>query len=375
MISVNVYREIGNFILDAQFSSEAEGIIALFGRSGSGKSTLINVLAGLLRPDRGRVEINERVLFDSNRSIHIPPEQRRLGYVFQESRLFPHYSVHHNLKYGMRRTLKAERHVKFDDVVGVLGIEQLLERKPRTLSGGERQRVALGRALLTSPNILLMDEPLASLDIARKQEVLPFMERLRDHFKIPIIYVSHDMDEIIRLADRLILIDNGKIIALGPIEELTKRLELHSLTGHYEAGTLLIGDITAHDEKFNLTEVKIAAGTFLLPRVESALGTQVRIRVRARDVSLAKTKPRDISQLNIFKGNITKINHDASNSNTPQIDVCVDIGISLWARVTRRALHDLDLHEGSEVYTLIKSTSIDRRTLGIHKAASTITME
>ena len=245
MISIDILHRLGSFTLAAKFDTSSRGITAIFGRSGAGKTSIVNVLAGLLQPHSGRIEIDGHVLLDTKKQINVPPEKRRLGYVFQESRLFPHYSVRRNLTYGMRRTPEAERRVDFDDVVGVLGIEALLDRKPRSLSGGERQRVALGRALLASPNLLLMDEPLASLDALRKQEILPFIERLRDHFDIPIVYVSHDMDEIIRLADTLILIDEGRVAAIGSVEDLTSRLDLRPLTGRYEAGSVIAAEVAA----------------------------------------------------------------------------------------------------------------------------------
>jgi molybdate transport system ATP-binding protein len=367
LISVNIIRRLAAFTLDAKFETDARGITAIFGRSGAGKTSIVNVLAGLLRPHSGRIEIDGHVLLDTAKRIDVPPEKRRLGYVFQESRLFPHYSVRRNLTYGMRRTPEAERRVDFDDVISVLGIAALLDRNPRSLSGGERQRVALGRALLTSPSLLLMDEPLASLDASRKQEILPFIENLRDHFHIPIVYVSHDMDEIIRLADTLILIDEGKIAATGSVEDLTSRLDLRPLTGRYEAGSVIAAEVTGHDDEFSLTELSFPGGVFRLPRIGNPVGDGVRVRIRARDVSLALTRPRDVSELNVFRGRIMEIDHDRASGGAPRIDIRVDIGVPLWVRITRRAVHDLDLREGSEVYTLVKSTSIDRQTLSTRK--------
>jgi molybdate transport system ATP-binding protein len=204
MIRVDVARAYPAFRVETAFEADSEGITALFGRSGAGKTSLVNMLAGLLRPDRGRIELDGTVLFDSAKGIDLPPERRRLGYVFQESRLFPHMSVRANLTYGMRRTPPAQRRIGPDEVVEVLGIGHLLDRRPRQLSGGERQRVALGRALLASPRLLLMDEPLASLDAARKAEILPFIERMRDAFAVPVVYVTHAMDEIVRPAGKLV---------------------------------------------------------------------------------------------------------------------------------------------------------------------------
>jgi len=375
MISVNIACQLGKFSLAAEFETTTPGITAIFGRSGAGKTSIVNALAGLLHPASGRIEIDGHVLLDTAKRINLAPEKRRLGYVFQESRLFPHYSVRRNLTYGMRRTPAADRRVDFDDVVGVLGIETLLDRKPRSLSGGERQRVALGRALLTSPNLLLMDEPLASLDIARKQEILPFIERLRDHFDIPIVYVSHDMDEIIRLADTLVLIDEGQVAAVGSVEDLTSRLDLRPLTGRYEAGSVIAAEVAGHDDEFSLTELSFTGGIFRLPRINNPIGTGVRVRIRARDVSLALSQPEGVSELNVFKGRIMEVDRDQLGGSEPQIDIRVDIGVPLWVRITRRAVHDLNLREGSEVYTLVKSTSIDRQTLRTQKAAPASTKE
>ena len=372
MISVDISHQQGAFTLATKFETDAQGVIAVFGRSGAGKTSIVNVLAGLIKPDKGHVEVNGKVLLDTKNGINVPPEKRRLAYVFQESRLFPFHSVHRNLTYGMKRTPEAERRVDFDDVVQLLGLQNLLERKPRSLSGGERQRVSLGRALLTSPNLLLMDEPLASLDTTRKQDILSFIERLRDHFHIPIVYVSHDVDEIIRLADTLILLDEGRVAAMGSVEELTSRLDFRPLTGRYEAGSVIAAEVAAHDDQFELSELAFAGGIFRLPRIDNPIGAKVRVRIRARDVSLALSRPENVSELNFFKGQIMEIDH---TQNSPQIDVRVDIGVPLWVRITRKAVHDLDLHKGSEVYTLVKSTSIDRQTLSTQKTVPASTEE
>lgn len=375
MIAVDVTRRLGDFALETRFETDTAGITALFGRSGAGKTSIVNMLAGLLRPDRGHIEVDGCVLFDSYDGIDLPPEKRRLGYVFQESRLFPHYSVRRNLEYGMRRVPKLERSVEMDDVVDVLGIAGLLDRRPRQLSGGERQRVALGRALLASPKLLLMDEPLASLDTPRKQEILPFIERLRDQFAVPIVYVSHAMDEIIRLADTLVLVDGGQVAAVGAVEDLTSRLDLRPLTGRYEAGSVIAATVASHDAAFSLTELNFAGGTFKVPKIDNPIGAAVRVRIRARDVSLSLSQPTGVSELNIFKGRIMEIDRSARNGEAAQIDIRVDIGVPLWVRVTRRALHDLNLRDGSEVYTLVKSTSIDRQTLSTQKAVPASTEE
>ena len=287
MIFINIRKQLGDFKIDAKFEAQTRGIVALFGQSGSGKTSIINMIAGLLVPDHGHIEIDGRVLYSAENGTNLKIEHRRVGYVFQESRLFPHMTVQKNLEYGRKRTSSDHNKVEVDQVIDVLGISHLLNQKPTTLSGGEQQRVALGRALLANPDILLMDEPLASLDSARKSEILPFIEMIRDRFGVPIIYVSHALDEIIRLADTLVLVENGGIAAVGPVEELSSRLDLRRLTGRYDAGSVIAATIDDHDEEYGLTTLSYAGGTLRVPKVDGEVGTSVRIRIRARDVSLA----------------------------------------------------------------------------------------
>jgi molybdate transport system ATP-binding protein len=361
MIEIEVEKQLGAFRLDAGFAVPAVGITALFGRSGAGKTTLVNMLAGLLRPDRGRIAVGGELLFSSERGIDIAPERRRLGYVFQEGRLFPHYSVRGNLTYG------APRHptIAFDAVVALLGLEPLLERRPRDLSGGEKQRVAIGRALLASPRLLLMDEPLAALDAPRKAEILPFIERLRDELRVPVIYVSHAMEEIVRLADTLVLLSDGKVAAVGGIEELTSRLDLRPLTGRYEAGAVIRTSVAGHDLNFGLSELAFPGGRLRVSHLALPLGTPVRVRIRARDVALATKRPADISIRNIFPARIVEIAPDRG----PLIDVRLDIGrpqqpVALWARITQRSARELDLAVGREIFALLKTVALDRTSLG-----------
>ncbi|NKB21031.1 MAG: molybdenum ABC transporter ATP-binding protein [Alphaproteobacteria bacterium] len=367
MIAIDVQKQLGSFSISTKFESQARGIVALFGQSGSGKTSIINMIAGLLKPDSGRIEIDGRVLFDAENNINLKIEERRIGYVFQESRLFPHLSVRRNLHYGRKRAPTGGREVDFDQVIDVLGIGHLLDQKPLTLSGGEQQRVALGRALLSNPDILLMDEPLASLDVARKSEILPFIEMVRDSFDVPIVYVSHAIDEIIRLADTLVLVDNGEIAAVGPVEALTSRLDLRRLTGRYDAGSVIPATVDSHDEKYGLTTLSFNGGTLRVPHVTAREGTNVRVRIRAHEVSLSLQKPDGVSQINVLHGKIREIggirdNHDGTTPH--DIDICVDIGVPLWVRITRWSLDQMALSEGKEVYALIKSTSIDRQSLG-----------
>lgn len=373
MLEIAVEKRLGDFRLDVNVAFEATGIVAFFGRSGSGKTSLVNLLAGLLRPDRGRIAVDGRVLFDSASRVDLPPERRRLGYVFQEHRLFPHLDVRDNLLYGRRRVPRAERdsarfgQVGFERVVGLLGIEPLLGRRPRDLSGGEKQRVALGRALLAAPRLLLMDEPLAALDQARKEEVLPFVEALRDELAIPIVYVSHSMDEILRLADSMVLLSDGRAVAHGALEELTSRLDLRPLTGRYEAGAVIAVTVAGLDLSHGLSKLRFAGGTLLVPRLSAPIGSRLRLRVRARDVSLALTRPQGISIQNVLPAVVADIGEEgvAEGEARPQVDVRLDLrGAALWARVTRRAVEELALHPGKPVYALIKTSAIDRFSLG-----------
>jgi len=363
MIEVDVQRRLGDFELQVAFEAKAEGITALFGQSGAGKTTLVNLLAGLARPDRGRISVQGHVLFDSQSGVNVAPEKRRLGYVFQEDRLFPHLNVRANLEYGLRRIAADQRRIALPPVVEALDIEGLLERRTQTLSGGEKQRVSIGRALLASPHLLLMDEPLASLDTARKNEILPFIERLRDEFRIPIVYVSHSADEIVRLADTLVLLSRGRIAAVGPVEALMSRLDLRPLTGRYEAGAVIPGQVAGTDPEFGLAMLSFEGGTLTVPLADLEIGARIRVRIRARDVTLARKRPEDISTLNVFHGKIAEIL--GGGSGDALVDVRVDIGAPLWARITRRSLHDLSLGIGDEVYALIKGVAIDHGSVGL----------
>lgn len=367
MIRLNITRQLDSFAIDAAFEAETNGVIAFFGRSGAGKSSIVNMIAGLLTPDTGVIEFNGEILFDSARRIDIAPDKRRFGYVFQNSRLFPHYSVRGNLLYGYKRAPASDRRIAPDDVIDVLGVGHLLERHPRDLSGGERQRVALGRAILSNPRALMMDEPLASLDAARKFEVLPFIERLRDAFGVPILYVSHAMDEIIRLADTLVIVDEGRIPAIGPVEELTSRLDLRPLTGRYEAGSALGARVVAHDEVYALTTLEFPGGSLRVPRLDAEIGADIRLRVRARDVSLSLAEPKQASEINVLRGSITEIGPPLEDGQSAHVDIRVDVGVPLWVRLTRWSLENLSLAPGTEVFTTIKSTSIDRQAMGGQK--------
>ncbi len=356
MLSVAAKRRQGEFLLDVDFAAGA-GVTALFGRSGSGKTSVVNMVAGLYRPDRGRIVVGERVLFDSGAGVDVAPERRRVGYVFQEARLFPHMSVRGNLEYGLRRVPRDQRYVDFGQVVSVLGVEHLLDRRPSRLSGGEKQRVAIGRALLASPKLLLMDEPLASLDAGRKAEVLPFIARLPREFDIPILYVSHSMEEILRLADTLVVIDKGRVAAAGPVETLLADIGLRPLTGRYEAGAVIRATVEDHDDGYGLTRLRFAGGTLGVGRIDLPPGQPVRLRIHARDIALALDAPDGTSIRNVFPVTITGM----AQANGYLVDVALDAGgCPLWAQVTRQSADSLRLQPGRRVYALVKALAIAR---------------
>src|SRR5437870_10444562 len=266
MLEVDIEHRFADFALDIHFRA-GRGLTALFGRSGAGKTSVVNAIAGLIRPERGRIFVDGSVLLDTVRGVRTPAHRRRVGYVFQEGRLFPHLTVRHNLVFGRWFAADAAPAARLDEVVELLGLAALLDRRPGRLSGGEKQRVAIGRALLASPRILLMDEPLASLDARRKDEILPYLERLRDEATVPIVYVSHSIAEVTRLATRIVLISAGKVVAVGPAVEIMRRLDLFPLTGRAEAGAIIEATVESHDARFGLTQLRSRAGVWKLPRL------------------------------------------------------------------------------------------------------------
>jgi molybdate transport system ATP-binding protein len=357
-VSVDISHRLGAFSLEACFET-TDGLVALLGRSGSGKTSIINTIAGLINPDRGRVTVDDVVLIDTARRIFVPRHRRRIGYVFQEGRLFPHLTVRQNLLYG-RWFAPRDVGGDFDGVVELLGIEGLLERRPARLSGGEKQRVAIGRALLAKPRLLLMDEPLASLDEARKAEILPYIERLRDQARVPIIYVSHSIAEVARLASTVVLVSDGKVAAVGPTAQVMHRLDLFPLTGRAEAGALIEATVERHDEQFGLTELRSLAGLWKLPRLDVPIGVRLRLRVRARDVMIARSAPSDLSALNVLSGRVSDIGSPHGAIVEVRLECAGDV---LIARLTRYSVQRLSLAPGTPVYALIKSVALDRRSL------------
>jgi molybdate transport system ATP-binding protein len=355
MLSVAVAHHFDNFKLDAAFDS-AGGLTALFGRSGAGKTSLINAIAGLLRPDRARIAIDDTVLTDTDCGVFVPPRRRRIGYVFQEGRLFPHFTVRQNLLYGAWFAPKGGRGPDLDHIVDLLGIGALLGRRPAHLSGGEKQRVAIGRALLARPHLLVMDEPLASLDEARKAEILPYIERLRDAAGVPIVYVSHAIAEVTRLATTMVVLNEGHVAACGPTATIMGRIDLFPLTGRAEAGAILGAKVVGLDLRFGLTTLRVAAGELQVPRLNLPIGSELRVRIRARDVMIATQRPEGLSALNILPGIVAEL----AEAEGPIVEMRLDCaGDSLVARLTRRSVETLGLIPGRPVYAVIKSIAFD----------------
>jgi molybdate transport system ATP-binding protein len=365
MLSIDVVHRFGAFALAAKFES-AGRLTALFGRSGAGKSTIVNMIAGLVRPEQGRIAVDGTALVDRARGIDVPPHRRRVGYVFQEGRLFPHLTVRQNLLYGRWFAPRAERKVSLDTVVGILGIGHLLGRSPSRLSGGEKQRVAIGRALLASPRVLLLDEPLAALDTARKEEILPYIERLRDEIGMPMVYVSHAIGEVARLADTLVVMADGRVQAAGPVTEVLSRLDLLPLTGRHDAGAVIEATLVSHDDAYGLSTLAASAGTLRVPRVQAEIGARLRARIRARDVMIALAPPEGISALNVLPADIVEIAPagETAGAEAAAADLRLASGADiLLARLTRYSIETLGLAPGRKVYAVIKSMSFDRRSM------------
>jgi molybdate transport system ATP-binding protein len=357
MLSVAVEHRLGDFRLDAAFESGG-GLTALFGRSGSGKTSLVNAIAGLIRPARGHIAVDGEVLTDTASGVFVPARRRHVGYVFQEGRLFPHLTVRQNLLYGHWFASRRGRSGEVQHVIEMLGIGELLGRRPANLSGGEKQRVAIGRALLARPRLLVMDEPLASLDEERKTEILPYIERLRDEFAIPIVYVSHALAEVTRLATTIVVMTEGRVAAVGPTAEIMGRIDLFPLTGRAEAGAILNTRVAEHDVRFGLTTLRTAAGDLRVPYIDMRLGARLRVRIRARDVMIALEPPQGLSALNILPGTVAEIGEPEGASVEMRLDCN---GEALIARLTRRSVEALDLVPGRQVYAVIKSIAFDHQ--------------
>jgi molybdate transport system ATP-binding protein len=350
---VEAKQRLGAFSLDAAFTSE-RGVTALFGRSGSGKTSMIRIIAGLARPDEGRVVLDGEPLTETATGIFVPKHRRRFGYVFQEARLFPHLSIRANLSYGRWFAARPAHGESFDHIVDLLGIETLLERSPAKLSGGEKQRVAIGRALLSSPRLLLMDEPLAALDDARKAEILPYLQRLRDETDIPIVYVSHSIAEVARLANQVVVMRDGKVEATGPAIDILSRPSAAS--ERREAGALLEGTVESFDALHRLSTIALKSCQLHIPGAALAPGKSVRIRIPSRDVMLATARPEGLSALNILEARIDGMSSTEDGTVEIRLDCGGDIILS---RITTLSCERLDLRLGRAVFAVIKTVALE----------------
>ena len=361
-IAFDVRIAFGEFDLQIDHRMPIEGIVGLFGPSGCGKSTLLRIISGLERKSRGKIRFGNEVWQDTARGVFVPPHRRGVGYVFQDVRLFPHLTVAGNLRYAAKRSRRVDSAIDIEGVVAALDLASLMTRRPSSLSGGERQRVAIGRTLLTRPRLLLMDEPLAALDVRRKAEILPYIERLPQTFRVPVIYVTHSIDEVTRLAERMLVLANGRKVTYGPVAEALERLDLQPIAGRFEAGVVLTARVTRHDLTFRLTHLDLQGKEIVMPMADVAIGSDVRLRIRARDVALATNAPENISIRNILRGTIAEI---VEEPDTAFAETLVDIGgAKIRARVTRSAVAALALTPGKPVFVLFKSIAFDRRTIG-----------
>ncbi|MBI1385096.1 MAG: molybdenum ABC transporter ATP-binding protein [Rhizobiales bacterium] len=353
------------FALEVAHDFTLGGITALFGPSGCGKSTLLRIIAGLEPRASGLVRLGSESWLDSAAGLRMPTHRRGVGVVFQDSRLFPHLTVTGNLRYAAARSAHIASPIHFDGVVEALDLAPLLDRRCTALSGGERQRVAIARTLLSRPRLMLMDEPLAALDTARRAEIMHHIERLPTEFAVPVIYVTHAIDEVAWLANHLVVLAAGRLVTHGPAGDILERLDLHPATGRFEAGVAVTARVIGHDPVFRLTKLEICGQAMEMPTTEPALpvASLVRLRIRARDVSLAIERPAGVSMRNILAGTVVGIEEEPA---TAFAETLVDIGgTRLRARITRAAVADLGLAVGRPVFAMLKATVIERRALGL----------
>ncbi|WP_456026839.1 molybdenum ABC transporter ATP-binding protein [Pseudomonas capeferrum] len=357
MIEVRLQLNYPGFALKVDLKLPGRGVTALYGHSGSGKTTCLRCIAGLERAEDGFVQVNDQVWQDSRNGLFVPPHKRALGYVFQEASLFPHLSVRANLEFGFKRIARQQRRVDMAHATELLGIAHLLDRHPQHLSGGERQRIGIARALLTSPQLLLMDEPLAALDSKRKSEILPYLERLHDELDIPVLYVSHAQDEVARLADHIVLLSDGQALASGPIGETLARLDLPMALGD-DAGVVINGSVSAYDAHYHLLTLQLpdSALSMRVAHAPLALGKQLRIKVQARDVSLSLQAQEPSSILNRLPVTVTG---EICADNNAHVLVRLDAGgTPLLARITRFSRDQLQLHPGQALWAQIKAVAV-----------------
>jgi molybdate transport system ATP-binding protein len=352
-ITARFSAQLGRFQLNAAFDVPARGVTALFGPSGSGKTSVLRCVAGLQRA-AGMLRLGDEVWQDDAVGLFMPTHRRPIGYVFQEASLFAHLSVRHNLEYGWKRVPAAQRRVAFDDAVALLGIDTLLERSVAALSGGERQRIAIARALLTSPRLLLMDEPLSALDVRSKADILPYLERLHRELATPVLYVSHSADEVARLADHMVLMEAGSVSAAGTPAELMTRLDL-PLARDEQAESVIECVVASHDQQYHLTHLDFVGGRFSARRLDLLPGEGARVRIHARDVSLALERHRDSSILNIVEGRVLELVDINDWQTVVRLGLGPNHDIPLVARITRRSADHLGLKRGRRVFAQVKS--------------------
>ena len=350
MLQINVKKQLGQLALQADLQIPEQGVTAIFGLSGSGKTSLINLVSGLTVPDEGFIRLNTRILVDTETQQNVPVHQRKIGYVFQDARLFPHYTVKGNLRYGANNVSQTD----FDYIVELLGIGHLLKRYPLTLSGGEKQRVAIGRALLTDPDILLMDEPLSALDVPRKRELMGYLERLSKEINIPILYVTHSLDELLRLADRVVLMENGKVKAYDSVEKIWNSPIFAPWKGESEQSSVLELPLYLHNPAYTMSALSLGNQALWLNQVQAEAGERVRVCIYSSDVSVTLVKSQQTSIRNILRGQIVQIERQER-----RIDIAVLVeGHKIWASVSRWAQNELRFVVGQEVYLQIKAISV-----------------
>lgn len=352
MLDLAIRTTVGAFALDATLAAPG-GVTALFGPSGAGKTSVIRAVAGLLRPAAGHIRLGERVVFDAARGINLPTAERRIGYVFQEPRLFPHMRVAENLRYGGTHRIAA--------LIDLLDLRPLLDRRPAGLSGGEAQRVSIGRALAANPDFLLLDEPLSALDAPRRAEILPYLARLRDETGLPMLYVSHQISEIAQLADTVALIQDGRVTGCGALEDVLADPASMPLIGVRDAGAVITAEVLSHDAGDDLSTLRFAGGQLLLPGRLGVPGARLRLRVPAQDIILARERPTGLSALNVLAAQVTQV----QAGRGPGVAVGLAVGETrLLARVTRRSASAMGLEPGQKVYAILKATAVARADVG-----------
>ena len=351
-IAVNIEKIVGDFQLNTEFYADI-GITAIFGPSGAGKSTLVNLIAGLVKPDSGYIKILNEVIFESQLKINVPANKRGIGFVFQDARLFPHMKVESNLKYSYRFGRKGHLS-SFTEIVEVLNLAQILHRLPGNLSGGEKQRVAIGRALLSNPKILILDEPLTGLDEGLKAEVIPYLEFVRDNFKIPILYISHSQSEVVRLSDRIVVLEKGRILEQGKTLQILSSFSVAKKLGLRDLSSFVEAKVSKHASD-GITELDFAGSKLFLPKIDAILGSKFHLRILAKDITLAIEKPKKISALNILQGKVGEV----FLGNGPGAIVGIEVGgHRLTTRITQRSLNAMNLKHGQTCFAFLKTVSV-----------------